>query len=149
MNADDVISQLAGRLSLGRRIATVVALVGGLGVSAVVGLLWATEPGLPARTHLAFAGLVLGGLAWVVYAVWVLTRRTPLFARDRVIAAWIGVMACCVVAVPISVVTVQRAEAAPVAAVTVVAFLALALANLWRARAHRAALLRRKHELGG
>jgi hypothetical protein len=149
MNADDVISRLAGRLSLGRRIATVVALVGGLGVSAVVGLLWATEAGLPARTHLAFAGLVLGGLVWAGYAGWVLTRRTPLFARDRVIAAWIGVVACCVVAVPVAAVTVRRTDAAPVALAPVVALLALAAANLWRARRHRAALLRRKRRLGG
>ena len=87
MNPEDVINQLSTRLSLPRRIATAVALLGGLAVAAVVGLLWATEPGLPPRTQLAFGALIAGGLAWACYGVWALTRRTPLFALDRLIAA--------------------------------------------------------------
>ena len=70
-----------------------VALVGGLTAAAVIGVLWITEPALPPRTQVAFGGLVLIGLAWAGYGSWALTRRTPLFALDRVIAAWLSVAA--------------------------------------------------------
>ncbi|MFB9686442.1 hypothetical protein [Amycolatopsis plumensis] len=35
----------------------------------------------------AFAGLIAVGLAWAAFAGWVLSRRRPLFARDRVLGA--------------------------------------------------------------
>jgi membrane protein YdbS with pleckstrin-like domain len=70
MNPEDMINQISGRLSLRRRVATVVALLGGLAVAAVVGLLWVTEPGLPPRTQVAFGAIVVAGLAWVTYGVW-------------------------------------------------------------------------------
>jgi len=149
MNPEDMINQISGRLSLRRRVATVVALLGGLAVAAVVGLLWATEPGLPPRTQVAFGAIVVGGLAWAAYGVWVLSRRTPLFALDRVIAAWLALTATGLSAVPVAVVTILRHRTEPVAFVTDAALLVLATINLVRARAHRAALLRRKRELGG
>ena len=93
MNPDDMIDRLSGPLSLRSRIGNVVALLGGLGGALVTGLLWATEPALPGRTHLAFGVLVALGLAWAGYGTWALTRRTPLFALDRVIAAWLAVTA--------------------------------------------------------
>ena len=153
MNPEDMIDRIAGQLSLRRRIATVVALLGGLAVVVVVGLLWATEPGLPPRTHLAFGAIVAGGLAWAIYAGWVLSRRTPLFALDRVIAAWLAMAATGLLAVPVAIVTIVRHRVAPAAAVTgallLVLVLALASINLVRARSHRAALLRRKRHLDG
>src|SRR6266511_2750529 len=73
----------------------------------------------------------------------------PLFALDRVIAAWLALTATGLLAVPVAVVTILRHRTEPVAFVTVAALLVLATINLVRARAHRAALLRRKRELGG
>jgi hypothetical protein len=39
------------------------------------------------------AGLVLIGLGWEGYGAGALTRPTPLFALDRMIAAWLAVAA--------------------------------------------------------
>jgi hypothetical protein len=149
MTPDDMIERLAGRLSLGRRIATIAAMLGGLGMAIVVGLLWATEPGLPPRTQVAFGAIVGVGLAWAGYGVWVLTRRLPLFALDRVVAAWMALAACGLTTVPIVLVAISRQRMEAVALTTVAVLLALATVNLVRARAHRAALLRRRRELGG
>ncbi len=149
MTPDDMIERLAGRLSLPRRIATVAASVGGLGTAILAALLWVTEPDLPPRTQAAFAGIVVVGLAWVGYGAWVLTRRTPLFARERVMAAWLGLAACGLVAVPVAAVTISRDRLEVTGLATILALLTAAVVNLVRARAHRAALLRRKRELGG
>ncbi len=149
MNPEQMINQLSGRLSLRRRVAIVVAMLGGLAVAIVVGLLWATEPALPGRTRVAFGALVVVGLAWAGYGVWVLTRRTPLYALDRVIAAWLALTATSLLAGTVAVVAILRHRAEPVAAGTALGLLVVAVANLVRARARRAALLRRKRELGG
>ncbi|GAB7042190.1 MULTISPECIES: hypothetical protein [Catenuloplanes] len=149
MNADDLIRTLTPRLSPVRRIAAVLAGLGGLTVATVVASLWLTEPALPADTRAAFAGIVVIGLAWAGYAVWLLTRRHPLFARDRVIAAWLSLTACTILAVFVVAVSVARDQARPAALVLSVTLLAVAAVNLVRARGQRAALLRRKRELGG
>jgi hypothetical protein len=149
MTPDDMLERLTGRLSLRRRIATVVAAVGGLAMAILAALLWATEPGLPPRTRFAFAAIVVVGLAWVGYGAWVLTYRSPLFARDRVVAAWLGLAACGLLAVPVAAVTISRDRLQIAGLTTVLVLLAAAIVNLVRARAHRAALLRRKRELGG
>jgi hypothetical protein len=149
MNDEDMIDRLSGPLSLRRRIVTVVAALGGLVMAVLVGLLWATEPDLPPRTRVAFGAIVVVGLAWVAYGGWVLTRRTPLFALDRVIAAWLGLVACGLLTVPVAVVTIVTDRVEPVAVAVVAVLLAVAGVNLVRARARRAALLRRKRELLG
>jgi ABC-type transport system involved in cytochrome c biogenesis permease component len=79
----------------------------------------------------------------------VLSRRTPLFALDRVIAAWLALTATGLLAVPVALVAILRNRVEPIAFGTVAALLVLATINLVRVRAHRAALLRRKRELGG
>jgi hypothetical protein len=149
MNPEEMINRLSGRLSLRRRVATVVALLGGLAVAAVVGLLLATEPDLPPRTRLAFAAIVVVGLAWAAYGVWALTGHTPLFARDRVIAAWLALAATGLLAVPVAIITVVRHRTEPAAFAAAAVLPVLAAINLIRARARRSALLRRKRELGG
>ncbi|MFF5494241.1 hypothetical protein [Streptomyces aquilus] len=54
----------------------------------------ATEPrALPTRTRAAFAALTAIGVAWAVFAAWVLGRRRPLFAQDRVLSARIALAA--------------------------------------------------------
>nr|BFE57390.1 hypothetical protein GCM10020063_019160 [Dactylosporangium thailandense] len=144
MTPDDMLARLSGRLSLRRRLAVVAVLLAGAAMSLLTGLLWATEPALPARTQAAFGAMIAVGLAWVAYAVWVLMRRLPLFALDRVVAAWLGLAATVAVAVPVAVIAAR-----PVALVVVAALLLAALANLRRGLTRRAALLRRKRELDG
>lgn len=82
----------AAELSLSARLRYVALLLAALAMTIVVAALWATEPALPARTRAAFAVLVAIGGAWTIFASWVLTRRYPLFARDRVIAGRMAVI---------------------------------------------------------
>jgi hypothetical protein len=62
-------------------------LVMSLMMAAAIGSLWATEPSLPPRTHVAFGFIVRAALAWGIFSAWVLTRRRVLFGADRVLAA--------------------------------------------------------------
>jgi hypothetical protein len=149
MNPDDMIEKLSGAMSLRRRIGYLLVLLGGLGGALTTGLLWATEPGLPARTSVAFAALTLIGLAWAGYGGWALTRRAPLLALDRVIAGWLALAATGLLSAVFVAITLLRQRLEPALLVTASTLLVLAAANLLRARGHRAALLRRKRELGG
>jgi hypothetical protein len=78
-------------LSTRARIGHVALLLAALGGAAVVGTLWATEPGLAAHTRVAFAALVGICISWSVYAIWVLTHRHVFFARHRIVAGRMGV----------------------------------------------------------
>jgi hypothetical protein len=136
-------------LSLPRRVGHLVAGLGGLTTAAVVGVLWATEPGeLPLRTRIAFA-LVIGiGMTWAGFAGWALARR-PLFAVDRVIAAWLAVTFSALMTLGMVTIALTRASTAVVlacgglgATLTLVASTMLA-----RARAYRRTLLARRHKL--
>jgi hypothetical protein len=148
MNSEDMIARLSDQMSRRRRVANLIALVGGVTMTAVVGLLWATEPGLPRRTVLAFGALIVIGLGWAAYGGWAVTRKTPLFALDRVVAAWMALAATSVLALMTVTVTFAR-PVAPALFAAVGVLLVIAAVNLWRARGRRAALLRRKRELGG
>lgn len=141
--------QIVRGLSLPRRVAHLVVGLGGLALAATVGLLWATEPGgLPPRTRIAFATLIAMGLAWFGFAGWALARR-PLFAVDRVIAAWLAVTFSVLMTLGVVAIALTRAGTAAVLSggtlgviLTVVAATMLA-----RARAYRRMLLARRHEL--
>jgi len=78
-------------LSMPSRLGYVALLLAALTMTGVVGALWATEPTLPLRVHIAFGFMVGIGAAWVVFAVWVLTTRRILLARHRVIAGRMAV----------------------------------------------------------
>jgi hypothetical protein len=78
-------------LSLGSRLAYVALLLVALLMSAGIGALWLTEPGLPMRTQAAFGVMVLIGLAWSAFALWVLGSRRVLLAKHAVVAAWMAV----------------------------------------------------------
>ncbi|MFI9598213.1 hypothetical protein [Nonomuraea sp. NPDC052265] len=150
LSAQDMIEHLAPVLSLRVRIRAVVALLAGVAGAVFVGALWWSEPGpLPGRTHLAFALFTVFCLAWATYGGWLLTRRVPLFATDRVIAAWIGLAASLATTALVTVVAVQRGTGAGLALAVGGLFVAVALALAVRAHARRAALLRRMHELTG
>jgi hypothetical protein len=147
VNPEEMIDKLSRRLSLPRLVATVVATLGGLLMAAIVGLLWATEPGLPPRAQTAFAVMVAIGLAWAVYGAWALTRRTPLFALDRVISGWLAVAATCLLTLFAGLTAVVWHRGTTASAAAAATLLIVAIVNLTRAHTHRAALLRRKRDL--
>jgi hypothetical protein len=149
MTPDEVLARLAAPLSLRRRVGYVVVGFAGLAGSALVGLLWATEPALPWRTRAAFAVLAAIGLGWAAFGAWAVTRRAPLYARDRVVAGWIGAAAWLLFAAGALAVAVPRHRAGPALLGLVFGLGGLAVVNLAVARRHRAALQRRLRELPG
>ncbi|WP_149182292.1 transmembrane transport protein [Streptomyces sp. TRM49041] len=141
---------LAQEVSLRSRMRYVaVGLAGGC-AAALIGVLWATEPrSLPVRTQAAFAGLIAIGLAWTAVAGWVLTRRRPLFARDRVLGAGLALVAGVVTGVAGTALAAARgtpAEALATALAGAVLSTAAGLV-LVRARARRRELLRLRDTL--
>ncbi|MGI5290345.1 hypothetical protein ACQEVF_44395 [Nonomuraea polychroma] len=150
LSAQEMIERLSPALSLGMRVRAVAALVAGLAGAVFVGALWWSEPGpLPGRTHGAFALFTVFCLAWAGYGGWLLTRRVPLFAGERVVAAWIALVASVATAVVVVVVAVQRGTGLGLAVAVGGVFVAAALVLAVRAHARRAVLLRRMRELTG
>ncbi|MEZ0072966.1 hypothetical protein [Planotetraspora sp. GP83] len=88
-------------------------------------------------------------LAWAGYGGWAITRRAPLFALDRVIAAWLALAASVVTTVFTVTVAVQRGSGVTLAVALAAGAAFVAVAVLLAVRAHfrRAALLRRTREL--
>ncbi|GAA3464914.1 hypothetical protein ACFFSW_22665 [Saccharothrix longispora] len=148
MTPEEVLRRLDAPLSLRRRLGYAAVGLAGLVGGGLVVLLWATEPELPPRTAVAFAVLAAIGAGWAGVAAWVLTRRTPLFARDRVVTAWAGVVAWAVFALGASAIALVRHEVRPAPVVLVLVLGAVAAVNLRAARRARAALLERKARLG-
>lgn len=146
----EVIAGLGGTLSKGARVRAVAALVVGVAGAVFVGALWWTEPGsLPVLTQLAFGLLTVVCLAWAAYGSWLLRSRVPLFATDRVVAAWIGLTASVLVGGLLIGTVAQRGTGTwgVVAAVAVLVVVSTVL--VVRAHARRAALLRRARALSG
>ncbi|GHF99402.1 MULTISPECIES: transmembrane transport protein [Amycolatopsis] len=142
---------LAAEVSLRSRMRHVaVGLAGGCG-AALLTVLWVTEPHpLPARTQAAFAGLIAVGLAWAAFAGWVLSRRRPLFARDRVLGARLALAASAVTGAAGTAVAAARGTTAELLATALTGGVLVAAAGLLLARAHarRRALLRLRDTLG-
>ncbi|MFC5830281.1 hypothetical protein [Nonomuraea insulae] len=148
LSAQEMIERLEPAMSPWKRVRAVVALLAGAAGAVFVAALWGSEPGpLPGRTQVAFAVFVVFCLAWMGYGGWLLTRRVPLFATDRVIAAWIALAASAVTTVMVVVVAVQRGTGLGLALLVGGVFVAASAALVVRARARRAMLLRRKDEL--
>jgi hypothetical protein len=151
-SAPEVIAGLGGALSKGARVRAVAALVVGVAGAVFVAALWWTEPGpLPVLTQLAFGLLTLVCLAWAAYGTWLLRSRVPLFATDRVVAAWIGLTASVLVGGLLIGTVAQRGTATGTWGViaTVVVLVAVSAVLVVRAHARRAALLRRERTLSG
>lgn len=124
-------------LSMPSRLGYVALLLAALTMTGVVATLWATEPALPLRVHLAF-GLMVGiGSSWVLFAVWALTHRRILFARHHIVAGRMAVTFTTVFLLGTLVLgyTTGRPEAYKAAAV---ALLMLGMAVIVLVRAHRA-----------
>lgn len=149
MTPEEVLARLEAPLSLRKRVGYVIVALAGLTGSALIGFLWATEPGLPPRTKVAFAVLVTIGLCWATFGGWAVTRRMPLLARDRVTAGWLGVGAWLIFTLGALIITILRHKLEPSLLVIVFTLGVLAAANLRAARRTRAALVRRKAELTG
>ena len=142
-------AMVGAELSRGARARYVAVLLAALVVTGVVAALWATEPNLPTRTHVAFGLIVTIGVLWVAVASWVLTRRHPLYAQDRVLAATAAVVATTVAGSATTVIAVLRGGTLAVvtAGMTSATMLAAALALLVQARARRADLIARRDAL--
>ena len=86
VSSTEVRRRLAAEIGLPSRLGHTALLLAGLAGATVAAALLLTEEGLPARTRIAFVVLVIIGLAWAGFALWVLARRRVLFATHRVIA---------------------------------------------------------------
>ena len=149
-SAPEVVAGLGGTLSKAARVRSVAALVAGLAGAVFVAALWWTEPGpLPALTQLAFGLLTLVCLAWAAYGTWLLRSRVPLFATDRVVAAWIGLAASVLVGGLLIGTVAQRGTGTWGVVATVAVLVAVSTVLVVRAHARRAALLRRERALSG
>ena len=88
---DEIRRGFDGELSTLARAGYTLLLLTSFSAAIVIAALLATEPGLPARTRVAFTVMTGIALAWTALAAWVLTRRRVLFAPHRVIAARMAV----------------------------------------------------------
>lgn len=150
-SADEVLAVLDSELSRSDRLRYLTVGLASFVVTAVTGTLWATEASLPLRTHLAFAGIIVLGTAWMAVAFYVLTRRRPLYAADRVLATGLAVTATSVVGIAATVLAGVRGGVLPAltaGAATMVVVVTAAALHLG-ARRRRASLLARRRELNG
>lgn len=148
-SAAEIRRRLAGELALPSRLGHTLLLVAGLGGAGVTGALLLTEPALPARTRIAFAVMVVVGLAWAAFAAWVLARRRVLLATHRVVAARLAIAVTALFTAGAVAVAVG-AGGAPggwAAAGVGVAMLGAALLLHAQARRRMAALARRRDEI--
>ncbi|MBZ0114381.1 MAG: hypothetical protein K8J08_18105 [Thermoanaerobaculia bacterium] len=83
--------RFASELSTRVRVIYTLLLLLDLVMGAVVVSLWATEPSLPRRTHVAFGLLVTLAVTWAVVLIWTLLRRRVLMARHRVLMTRLAV----------------------------------------------------------
>ncbi|WP_447726918.1 hypothetical protein [Sphingomonas koreensis] len=91
MDADAVRRIADAELSPGSRIAHGLLLAAAAAMTVVIVSLALTEPNLPPRASIAFVVLAAIGTGWTGYALWVLTQRRVLYARQRVVAGWMAV----------------------------------------------------------
>jgi hypothetical protein len=135
-------------LSAAARVGHVALLLGSSAMTVVIGSLWATEPSLPLRTHLAFGVMTLMGVAWVAYATWVLTTRRVLLGRHRVVAGRMAVTFTSVFVLGCLLVAATTGHPAGYAAAGLgVVMLSGAVLALGRARREVARLAARREEI--
>ncbi|SFC71432.1 transmembrane transport protein [Streptomyces aidingensis] len=142
---------LAREISLRSRLRYVAVGLAGFCGALFLALLWATEPEpLPARTGAAFAGLIAIGLGWAGLAGWVLSRRRPLFAADRVLAARLALGACVLTGAGGVLLAAVRSTPGVVLGTGLAGavLIGLAVLGLARATARRRELLRLRTSLG-
>jgi hypothetical protein len=143
------VRQLADReLSVPSRLGHLALLLVALGMTVVVVSLWLTEPALPLRTHVAFGVMTAIGLSWSAFAIWVLTSRRVLFARQRIVAGRMAVTFAAVFTIgALTTAAATGAAAALAAAGTGVVMVAVAIVILRRAHRVSAQLVARRDAL--
>ena len=144
-----MIEKLAhGELSVKARLGYVALLLVASAMTVGVVSLWLTESYLPMRTQVAFGAMSLIGGSWAALAVWALTTRRVLLARDRVIAGRMSVAFTALFLVgAIIAVMISGKAAAFGAAVSGVVMFIVALRVLSGARRRFAQLATRRAEL--
>lgn len=149
MDPAGALAALQAELARGQRLRALAMLLSALLVTGPLASLWATEPTLPLRTHLAFGGLVTIGVAWIALGGYLLAVRRPLYAEDRVLATGLAVGATTATGVASIVIAGLRGTALAVGAASMTSALLLAVATALhvQARRRRSALLRRRREL--
>ncbi|MBL0940334.1 MAG: hypothetical protein IBJ03_15675 [Gemmatimonadaceae bacterium] len=99
-------------LGLPSRLGHVLLLLVAMLATMVFGVLLFTEADLPLRTRVAFVIGIGIGLAWSVFASWVLSRKRVLYLRHHVIAARLAIGVSCVALIG-AVVLAQTVHGAP------------------------------------
>jgi hypothetical protein len=139
---------LDAELSRPSRLGHVALLLVSMAMTVVVVSLWLTEPALPVRTRVAFGAMTVIGVAWMVFAGWVLTTRRVLLGRDNVVAGRLAVTFTAVFVAGALLVGYSAGGRAPFAAAAIgVGLLGVAIALLVRARRRVAALTARRDAL--
>jgi hypothetical protein len=149
VSAQQIHRLLNAELSLPSRLGYTTLLLVSLAATSVIASLWFTEPSLPARTRIAFAVMVVIGLSWVTYSIWVLSKRRVLLAGHRIIAARMAIAFSTLFAAGSLALGVWGSvgRAAYGAAATGAVMLAIAIALLLHARTQFAQLMARRRAL--
>jgi hypothetical protein len=135
-------------LSVPSRLGHVALLLAALGMTVVVVSLWLTEPALPLRTQVAFGVMTAIGLSWSAFAIWVLTSRRVLFARQRIVAGRMAVTFAAVFTTgALAIAASTGAAAALAAAGTGVVMIVVAIVILRAAHRAAARLMARRDAL--
>lgn len=135
-------------ISFRSRLGHLILLLAAAGMGTMILALLVTEPVLPGRTEIAFLVLLLISLAWVAYALWVLTARKTMLAPHRVVSGWIATGATAAFTLGAGLLSLTpQAPAAYGAGGLGAGLFAIALLFLLRARRQYRDLLARRQEL--
>ena len=91
---EELQSRVRSDLSTASRLRLSLLLLVSIAMGGVLVALWATEPDLPPRAHIAFAVMTMIAGAWIAFALWALTRRRVLLGSHKVVAARMAVTFC-------------------------------------------------------
>jgi hypothetical protein len=139
---------LDAELSRPSRFRHVALLLGSLTMTIIVVSLWLTEPALPTRTQAAFGLMIVIGLSWAAFAVWVLIARRTLLGRDSIVAGRMAVSFTTMFIVGALTLGYMNGGTAPYAAAAMgLGLLAAAVALLVRAQRRVTALTTRREAL--
>jgi hypothetical protein len=145
---DDLRRLTSLELSLPSRLRYVALLLAASTMTAIVVALLVTEPVLPARTSLALGVAALIGVSWMIFAVWVLTRKRVLLAGHRIVAGRLAVVFTSVFVIGALTIGVTTSNASLFTAAAMGAvMLAVAVTMLIRAKRQFAHLSNRRDEL--
>ena len=135
-------------LSTPARVGHVLLLLAALAMSILFFALLVTEPALPTRTRAAFLLMLLIGLSWAAYALWVLKNRLTVLANHAIVAGRMAVAFSAIfTAAALAAGVLSGRPAAYVAAGVGVVQLALAVQLLIRAQRRYRALQQRRQQL--